>query len=89
MGDSCNSLSSHSPRSRSTSQRHLTAFRMRLAGSGDTGGDSADGSGGGTGVATGGGAGCLGVLEVDILADGGAFGPNTAALRMRSRQRRT
>jgi hypothetical protein len=96
MGDSCNSLSSQSPRSRSTSQRRLTAFRVRLAGGGNTGGDSADGSGGGAGEATGGGAGgvggvagCLGTMEVDMLADGSAFEPDTAALRWRRRRCRT
>jgi hypothetical protein len=94
MGDSCNSLSSHSPKSRSTSQHRLTAFHVCLAGGGDTGGDSADCCGGGTGVAAGGGAGgvggvagCLGAMEVDMLADGGAFEPDTAALRWRRRTR--
>ncbi len=69
---------------------------MRLAGGGNTGGDSADGGGGGAGVATGGGAGgvggvagCLGAMEVDMLADGGAFEPDTAALWWRRWWRRT
>jgi hypothetical protein len=96
-GDSCKSPSSPSSRNSSTSQRHFTAFRVRLAGGGKAEGELTAGDGGGAGVGTGGGAGgvskgggveFLGMLEVVKPVDSCTLGPETAALRRRRRRTR-